>query len=215
MRALNDLVIRGASPEVAAFLQRLESRLTDGWRRGHELELRLRSMGGGGKGAYCFCSPEHPERPAAALWLQARSPKEWYVANIVPLGKQDLTDEQYNLLLDEFEQRFLKPLSSGTSVHSEILPPRTRLADYLSPEAAQLLTAFSATANRAALNPSDQQHWRHFIVRAHQDESTMDAEVLKEWLTGEGWPPNACAELADEYESARQLLWSYDEELRC
>jgi hypothetical protein len=214
MRALNDLVIRGASPDVAELLQRLESRLTDGWRRDHKLESRLRSMGGG-KGAFCFCSPEHPERPAAALWLQARSPKEWYVANIVPLGKKDLSDDQYNQLLDEFEQRFLKPLSSGTSVQSEILQPRTRLEDYLSPEATQLLRAFSATASRTQLHPSDQQRWRHFLVRAHQDESAMDAEVLKEWLTGEGWPPKVSAQLADEYKSARQLLWSYDEELRC
>jgi hypothetical protein len=59
-----------------------------------------------------------------------------------------LSDEEYNHVLGEFESRFLDPLSRGSAVHSEVLPARTRLENYLSPEAARLLRAFSAAANR-------------------------------------------------------------------
>src|SRR5713101_8031367 len=99
MRALNNLVIRGPRPEVAAFLQRLEANLNGGWRRDRELEARLHGMGAGGEGAFCFSCTEAPERPAAALWLQARGPEEWYVSNIVPLGRHTLSDEEYNHVL--------------------------------------------------------------------------------------------------------------------
>jgi hypothetical protein len=214
MRALNDLVIRGPRSEVAAFLQRLEGSLTGGWRRDRELEARLHGMGVGGEDAFCFSCTEAPERPAAALWLQARGPEEWYVSNIVPLGRHTLSDEEYNHVLDEFESRFLEPLSRGSTVHSEILPARTRLEDYLSPEAARLLRAFSAAANRTAPHPSDQQRWQQFLVRAHQEESIMDAAFLEEWLASEGWPEEARVELVREYESGRRLLWNYDEEQR-
>ena len=88
MRAVNDLVIRGPSPEVAGFLRRLEGSLAGGWRRDHELEERLHGMGG--NGAFCFRCEDAPGRPAAAPWLQARDPEEWYVSNIVPLGRHTL-----------------------------------------------------------------------------------------------------------------------------
>src|SRR4051794_33363598 len=129
MRALNDLVIRGPRPELAMFLQRLEGSLSDGWRRDREPEARLRGMGVGRDGAFCFRCTDAPGRPAAALWLQARSPEEWYVSNIVPVERHTLSDEEYNRILAEFESRFLKPLSRGSLVQPEILPARTRLED--------------------------------------------------------------------------------------
>jgi hypothetical protein len=214
MRALNDLVIRGPSPEVAAFLCRLEGSLVGGWRRDRALEARLHGMGVGGDAAFCFSCDDAPGRQAAALWLQARGPEEWYVSNIVPLGRHTLSDEEYNRILGEFESRFLEPLSCSSAVHSEILPARTRLEDYLFAETARLLRAFSAAANRTALHPSDRQRWQQFLVRAHREGSPMDALFLDEWLASEGWPEEARGELARAYETARSLLAGYDEEQR-
>jgi hypothetical protein len=214
MRALNNLVIRGPRPEVAAFLHRLEGSLASGWRRDRELETRLHDMGVGDEGAFCFRCDDAPGRPAAALWLQARGPEEWYVSNIVPLGRYTLSDEAYNNILGEFESRFLEPLSRGSAVHPEILPARLRPEDYLSLETARLLRAFSASANRAALHSFDRQRWQQFLLRAHREESVLEGAFLEDWLASEGWPEEARAELACEYESARRLLWSYDEEQR-
>jgi hypothetical protein len=99
-------------------------------------------------------------------------------------------------------------------VRPEILPARLRLEDYLSADAAQLLRAFSAAANRAALHPADRKPWRQFLVRAHREDSLMDAAFLEEWLTSEGWAEAVRRELAGEYEATRALLASCDEEQR-
>jgi hypothetical protein len=60
MRALNDLVIRGPSPEVAAFSRRLEGGLSGGWRRDRALEARLHGMGVGDDGVFCFSCDDAP-----------------------------------------------------------------------------------------------------------------------------------------------------------
>jgi hypothetical protein len=215
MRALNDLVIRGPGPEVTAFLRRLEGSLSGGWRRDRTLEARLHSTGVGDDRVFCFVCDDAPGRPAAALWLRPRGPDDWYASNIVPLGRRPpLSDEEYNHILGEFQSRFIEPLSRGSAVHSEVLPARIRLEYYLSPEAARRLRDFSAAANRTSLSPSDWQRWQQFLVRAHRDESPLDTPFLEEWLASEGWPDEARAELARDYESTRRLLWNYDEELR-
>src|SRR5262249_27311115 len=128
----------------------------------------------GGDSAFCFRCDDAPGRPAAALWLQARGPAEWHVSSIVPLGRSSLSDEEYNHILGEFESRFLEPESRGSTVHPEILLARLRPEDYLSPEAARLLQAFSAAANRTALQPSDRQHWQEFLLQAHKEGAPLE-----------------------------------------
>ncbi len=215
MRALNELVIRGPGPEVAAYLQRLDTSLTGGWRRDRELEARLHGGRGGGDGVFCFRCTEAPRRPAAVIWVKARRPDEWHVFNIVPLGQNTLSDEEYNHVLDEFADRLREAVSYGSPVRVEILPPEIRLEDYLSPEAARRLRAFSAAADRTALTPLDRERWQQFLFRAHRDETIMEGAFLEEWLASEGWAEAGRAELAREYESTRMLLARYDEEQRC
>jgi hypothetical protein len=52
-----------------------------------------------------------------------------YVSSVVPLGRNDLNDEEYNRILGEFETTFLEPLSRGSAVYPAIVPARTRLED--------------------------------------------------------------------------------------
>src|SRR4051812_39279257 len=127
MRALNELVIRGPQGEIQSLLGRLEASLTNGWRRDRILEERLRGAGSGGASAFCFLCGEASGRPAAALWLQARSAEEWYVANVVPLVQRELSDENYNQILEEFLTTFLEPLTIASSAHVEIVRARTQL----------------------------------------------------------------------------------------
>jgi hypothetical protein len=163
---------------------------------------------------FCFSCDAAPGRPAATLWLQPRGPEEWRVSNVVGLGRHTLTDEEYTHILAEFKDQFLQPQSTGGTMHAEVRPVRPRLEDYLSPEAARLLRAFSATTNRTALLPADRQHWQQFLLCAHREQTPMEGAFLEEWLASEGWPEASRAELGRDYESTRQLLWSYDEEQR-
>jgi hypothetical protein len=212
MRALNELVIRGPRTELGTLLQRIEADLTNGWRRDRAREERLRGTGIGGDQVFCFSCEQTTGRPAAALWLQARSPEEWYVSNLVPLGRQVMSDEEHNQILGEFETAFLEPLSRGSAVHPEIVPPQTRLEDFLSPEACRRLRAFSSSANHTELHPNDRLRWEGFILQAHRDEAPLDPQMLEEWLEGEGWPEERRGQLAYEYERGRALLAHYDEE---
>lgn len=213
MRAIDDLVIRGPAPETAEFLRGIEARLSDGWRRDRELEARLHAIRlDDDESTYCFRCDDAPDRPAAALWMQARGGGEWHVSNIVPLGRHTLSDAEYNRLLAEFRQRFLGPQGFLDPVRAEILPATIRLEDDLSAESARLLKVFSAGANRERLQPADRLRWRHFLLQSHRDESRLDSARLEEWLASEGWPEPARAERAREYERARELLWSYDRE---
>jgi hypothetical protein len=211
MRGRNDLVIHGSPDEVAALWRRLGESPPDGWGRDSEVERRLRV---GGEGTFCFCRTEAPGRPPAALLLLRRCPQEWHVYRIIPLGRDVLSDEEYNQVLGEFASRCLGPLRGGSAVRSEVLPPGPRLDDYLSVEAAQALRDFSGTANRTSLQPADRQRWQQFVIRAHLDQSILDPAFFEAWLASAGWPEPARQGLVREYEATRSLLRNYDEELR-
>jgi hypothetical protein len=212
MRALNELVIRGPRADLMSLLQRLQGSLTNGWRCDCASEERLRGMGVGGGNALCFRCADTPDHPAAALWLQPRAPEEWYVSNIVPLGRKDLNDEEYNRILGEFETTFLEPLSRGSAVYPAIIPARTRLEDDLPPEAYRRLRAFSSVADRTGPHPNDRVHWLAFLIQAHRENAPLDIQTLQEWLEAEGWSQEQRGKLASEYETARALLARYDEE---
>lgn len=203
MQVINELVIRGPSPDVTAFLQRLETNLDGGWRRNHELEERLAARGLTAS-AYCFSCDETPDRPAAALWLHARTPEEWSVFSVVPLNGRSLSQEECNRLLTEFESRFLEPQSRGTDVRPSLLPTRPQLNLYLSSDAEQLLRSFLTTA--------DHRYWQEFLLSAHREESMLDVPFLEEWLADEGCSSEVQKKLGREYENARRLLWQYDQE---
>jgi hypothetical protein len=131
---------------------------------------------------------------------------------VVPLEKQQLSEEESHGLLAEFERDFLGPAAAEVGVETEVVPHRLTLEHDLSPEAVRRLRAFSASANRNCLHPTDRRRWNAFLVRVHRDESLFDPGLLDEWLQQEGWPEDARSQLVGEYEAAQSLLSAYDEE---
>jgi len=214
MQLLNELVIRGPALDLVLLLRRLEESLSNGWNRDVSLEQRLRGTGNGSKNVFCFRCEATADRPAVALWLQARTREEWYVSNIVPLERRELSDDEYYGILREFETDFLEPLVRGSEIRSEIVPQQTRLEDFLSPEACRRLRAFSAAANRCELRPQDRLRWHGFLTQSHREDASLDSPTLEKWLESEGWSSECRHELIGEYEAGRALLAQYDEEQR-
>jgi hypothetical protein len=214
MRALNNLVIHGSPDEVAAFLQRLEESPPEGWARDREAEARFRDGRPLNDRTFRIRCTEAPGRPAAVLLFHPWGPDECHLYQIFPRSEHTLSDEEYNHILAEFTGEVLEPLSRGTAIRSEVLPPQIRLRDYLSVEAAQKLKDFSSLANRTSLQPSDRNRWQQFVMRAHLDDSIMDTDFLEAWLASQGWSEPMRQELSREYEAIRSLLWNYDEERR-
>ena len=116
MRSANELTIRGAGLQLTRLLEALDRPLAGGWRRDAEAESRLRRLGLPGGSTHCFACTAEGRRPAAALWLQSRGDGELYVANIVPLGKRGLCDDESNLILADFDSQVLQPASGDPPI---------------------------------------------------------------------------------------------------
>src|SRR6266542_3803699 len=206
MRTTNELIIRGERANLERLFARVESRLHDGWKRDREAEERLGRSGVRRPSDYCFSCTAQADRRAAAFWVHARTPDEWYVSNVVPLDTERLNEEESHRLLAEFQREFLAPAATEVGVETELIQHRQTLEDDLLPEAARLLRAFLESANRTCLTPNDRRRWNAFLVRVHRDEEFFDAALLDKWLALEGWPEAMRCQLLGEYEAARSLL---------
>jgi hypothetical protein len=212
MRTTNELTIQGDRTHLERLLARVEALLRDGWKRDREAEERHGRHGVLEPWAYCFSCTAKADRPAAGFWVQARRPNEWYISHVIPLEKQGLREEEAKRLLAEFEREFLGPAAAEVGVETRLVEHRRTLEHDLSPEAVRLLRAFSASAKRTCLHPNDRRRWNTFLVRVHKDESLFDPMLLDEWLQQEGWTEETRCQLLGEYEAARSLLATYDEE---
>jgi hypothetical protein len=212
MRLLNELTIRGSGPQLARLLETLERPLAAGWRRDAEAETRLSGLGLPGGSTHCFACTAEGRMPAAALWLESRGGDILYVANIVPLGKRELSDDEYHLILADFHSQVLQPARDGLCIQTELTHNRVAPEAYLSPEAVRRLKTFSALANKSALHHEDRQRWREFIIQTHIEGADFDPLLLDQWLAEEGWPEDQRQHLVCEYESSQSILAAYDEE---
>ncbi len=211
-RSLNELRIRGSETQLQQFMNNLGSEPRAEWKRDSAAEGRLGRMGLKGKTAFCLACQASDTRPAAAVWLHGKGPNELYVANIVPLEKAVLTEEEYNSILSEFNSTVVAPAAANAAVAAELVQHRTTLEQDLSPEGIRRLKAFSTAANKQALHPNDYQRWYAFVIQTHLEGAQLDPGVLERWLTEQGFLERECREIACEYESMRAMLLAYDEE---
>jgi hypothetical protein len=212
MRSTIEITIRGDQSRLERLLARVETSLRGGWKRDRRAEERLGRHGSREPWDCCFSCTATADRPAAGLWIHARSPNELYVSTVVPLEKQKLSLEESNDLLVEFHREFLGPAASEVGVEAEVVKHLLTLENELSSDAVELLRDFSANANRASLRSHDRQRWNLFVVRVHRDDSIFDPVLLDEWLQRDGWSDGMRSELLGEYETAQSLLSAYDAE---
>ncbi|MGH7139872.1 MAG: hypothetical protein ACREHD_29385 [Pirellulales bacterium] len=208
MRTQNELVIRDLKSDVASLPGRVEAALANGWQRGRTLEQRLTMNGH----VCCFTCSDAPGRPSAALWLQPRSHDEWHVANVVPLAARDISDDECDSILKDFESPLQAAPSHAGTLEAKITAAEKKLDEGLSVEAVLRLKEFSSTADRSSLRESDRTVWERFVIQAHRDDALFDGPLLDEWLKAQCWPEERRRELVRDYELGRSLLWRYDEE---
>jgi hypothetical protein len=211
-RSWNELTIRGSAQEISHLLQRLERPQAPGWRRYDEAESRLRQSGLGSGNARCYACDADGRRPAAAMWLRTRGPETLYLEHVISLTKRDLSEDEKNLVMAEFESAILDPIREDLGVETEMIHHRVTLANYLLPEAIRWLDAFVSTANKASAYHGDCQCWQRFVVQAYLDGASFDPHLLEEWLAERGWPEDQGKALVGEYLAARTMLRTYDEE---
>ncbi|MBB4364997.1 hypothetical protein GGD65_006061 [Bradyrhizobium sp. CIR18] len=78
--------------------------------------------------------------------------------------------------MQEFECLIAKPASSSTGFVVELSSPRQSLEEWVSPEAAKALEAFSDLANKStgSSHPLDQPRWLRFLILAHRSAQKLD-----------------------------------------
>jgi hypothetical protein len=202
------------SEQEERFIAWIGEHLATGWSRDlpREDELSRESR----KKFYCFACEETADRAAARLFLTHpdRRATSWlYVSNIVPRDIGQLSFDQYNHILNEFDIRFAKPAAAAIGIRVELSSPEQSIEDWLSPDSAKRLRAFSHAANKStgSSHPMDRERWCDFLIALHHSGETPDTGLLERWLVEEEhWPDDMAFDLVCEYEFARDLLSRFD-----
>ncbi|MDQ0246520.1 mRNA-degrading endonuclease toxin of MazEF toxin-antitoxin module [Bacillus fengqiuensis] len=138
------------------------------------------------------------------------------ITNIVPSEKHSLTYDEYNHIIDEFYEKFIKPyiINFDTSLDITSSSPEFSINEYLTEKIADKLITFSSAANKAtgSSHPLDERRWYDFITTSFRAKKIIPTSVLNRWLVeAEGWSDEIATQLSIEYEKAISLLEFYSE----
>jgi hypothetical protein len=213
VKTFRHLTVEGGSadqkPDIKRFVEAILPLLDHGWRRDIQREQELKS--GSRLELYCFACSRKNKRKAARLFLGSSGGCLW-VTNIVPAEVNELSYDEYNLIMCEFNERFSKPAAERLGYRTVLSSDEERIEDFLTESTANMLREYSQGAGEGGrFHPSDRERWFRFLIAAHKEGARLDAYTLRRWLTEEErwWEDNA-SETADEYEFGRALLVQYD-----
>ncbi len=209
MQVFRDLIVQGSSEELAATMVEVEQSLAAGWTRDRTTEERMRLLATRGHPVYCFSCSNENGRPAAMVYLMETSPGALCATNIVPRSQHQLAHDEYNSLLEELCDRFIRPAAGKTGARVHLTATQVGLENWLPAAPAEKLRAFSTAANKGTgpAQPSDRERWNDFVVAAHEAGSQLPPSTLRRWLIEiEGWPVEVADQLAIEYEAGREVL---------
>ncbi len=213
MEVFRDLYVRGNAEKLAATMDEVERCLAGGWARDRAAEGKLQSIPSRTRPAYCFSCVEEGARPAATVFLTEKQSGLYHASNVVPSRTHQLSYGEYNAVLEELCERFLRPGAAKTGAQVELTGTRGQLESWLSPLAAEKFRTFCATAHKGigSAHPQDRERWNEFVVAAYRDGARLDASTLRRWLNEvEGWAPEVADRLAGQYEFGRELLAAAD-----
>ena len=208
MKVFRNLTITIDKSNRPSFVKRVEVLLTDGWRRDLDAEEKASTMPGIDKDYYFACE-KSGKRQAALLVLAPLDELTLSVANIVPREVGQLSINEYNLILKEFHDRFVLPVSRELELDLDITDDQQTIEDWISSDSAGALRQFSATANKStgSAHPSDQKRWFDFVIAIVENHDNLDSESLFRFLTEEdNWPENIADKLCIEFEKEIALL---------
>ncbi len=209
MDVYRELQISGDPSELPSLVGSIESSLANGWVRDKQAELRAKDPVNGNGRRFCFSCEKTRERRAALLVLSEKSPGVLYVPNIIPTDGDRLSRGEYNRIIEEFCDRFVRPLAENSGVTVDMTGAQADLETWLSPTAAEKLRRFSAMANKStgSSHPSDQERWLDFIVTTFREGGKLDESLLRRWLLeSERWPEEIASDLTSEYQFGLDLL---------
>ncbi len=210
MEIFRDLYVSVDAERMAAIADLIDQSPPKGWVRDRAVESKARcapvlTL----RPTFCFTWSSRDSRPFATVILAQKDPTTFFVANVIPVAKHQLTHEEYNGVMEDFFERVVKPYVSQGGVTANLTGSKAELEHWMSAEAAERLRTFSACANKGtgASHPHDRERWNDFVLAAHRCAGKMPAADLRRWLIDiEEWSPEVADQLASEYEYGRELL---------
>ncbi len=206
MNRRRDLVVFGEPGALESLIDRIESRLSDGWSHDRERAAQLQSVSGDRERLFWFVCPASAEHAEAAL-VMALEGRRLSIATIFTCEEVQPTLEQYNAILAEFDLKFLAQEASEANLTVELTSDERTIEQALGPEGMKLLRRFSTCANKSIRHPSDDGCWVEFLIyyfRRPRDH--FDLALLSTWLREDDWSSNKVSELMYDCEVVRNAL---------
>ncbi len=206
MNMRRELVVYGEPGALESLIDRIESRLSDGWSRDRERAAQLQRGWGDRERLFCFVCPASAEHAEAAL-VMALEDRRLSIGDAFTCKEVQLTLEQYNAILAEFYLKFLTQEASEANLTAELTSDERTIEQALGPEGMKLLQRFSTCANKSSRHPFDDRRWLEFLIyyfRRRRDH--FDLGMVSTWLREDDWSLNKVSELMYDGEVVRNLL---------
>ncbi len=210
MKVFKDLELLIAAKDRSIFFDRIEHLLDKGWIRDHDKEKWASETGDGI--FYIFVCDQKDDRSAALLAFATRSTNAVYVSNIVPNQISQLDYDQYNFILTEFHDLFVRPSAKEMGISVKMTAESQTLEDWISKSTADKLRRFSALANKStgSSHPHDEDRWYEFLVSEVLNHDDIDSLRLRRWLVEEGdWSDDIADKLTSQFVEGIDLLKFY------
>ncbi len=205
MKTFRDLYIYLNGVNVETFAQKLESHTNSAWIRRKDKE----EFGSGEERFMCFEAVKNDTIMPVALFLfPRRDDGTWWVSNIIPTEKNELTHDQYNAALLDFYEQIIQPAIQNTAITVELTTDIVTIASVAGVEVENALQRFSKLANKStgASHPLDQNRWFKFLTLAHNSYNKLDVNLVIFTLKELGWSEERAIELGLQFEFAQSLL---------
>jgi hypothetical protein len=218
MRVFKDFRLMLNGLPLDEWLRRSAPHLSGSWRRSVDLESQARDFGIGDGPYLCYELHDDPANSPVILVLSGRKGDDHLdVINIVSSQKSELSQDEYNSLLERFATEVITPSIAGTPAEMRVSQGVVTLDDLMPAGVADLLRRFSRQANKSTgtAHPMDQERWFAFVAAAHRSGRAVGVDVLGRWLVEHGgWSSERAHDLAIEYEQAIAMLEYYDRHAR-
>ncbi|OQK29293.1 hypothetical protein [Vibrio parahaemolyticus] len=205
METFKDVFIKLGDKSIVEFISRLTDRTQTYWSRSYESEENSKYLG---EIAFSFKRTGDTALPDAGLSIFQKNENTWYIPNVVPLEKGQLSYKEYNEIITDFYDSCLKPVAIEFNIDIEITSDSLTVEDVVGEEAGNLLESFSLLANKStgSSHPCDQNRWFAFIVETCKKNQYVNSSDLIRVLCKQGWSESSAQKLVIEYEFARDLI---------
>lgn len=164
---------------------------------------------------FCVESPElffNENIVQGILWMWDYN-DYFEIFNIIPTKSNFLKHNEYNYILNEFNEVFIKNLCEKYSIRAELSTPEKFIIDTIGNDAFESLKSFSNNANHATgnIHPYDFNRWCDFIFIIFRKQIELNTDELINWLNENGWNEEMSQRLGLEFEYSLNLLERYEQ----